>query len=328
MLVYDLFCGLFGWGSAFAAEGWRVVGFDIMDASKEFGIPRPEGCELRIRDVLTIHGSELVDADAIVASPPCQFFSYCAMPWKRAKELAKRTRASAELMEKELALFKACFRIQREALAAAGRHIPMVVENVRGAQPWVGRAAWNFGSFYLWGDVPALMPFTRRAQKFNPDGTGHPPGSWFAIADSKERGIKAGDRNKDGNGWNHSFADQLAEREAMASEGRKLGPSPGKRWEDRPVSVAAHREYEVSVASALEIEGQKVPVYSDPRRNGSKGVHLTSLMENERGVKVALSGRAWYADGLGRYPSASNSRRRASALIAKIPEPPATGKVS
>lgn len=28
---------------------------------------------------------------------------------------------------------------------------------MRGAQPWVGRARWNFGSFYLWGDVPALM---------------------------------------------------------------------------------------------------------------------------------------------------------------------------
>jgi hypothetical protein len=24
----------------------------------------------------------------------------------------------------------------------------------------VGRARWNFGSFYLWGDVPALMPPT------------------------------------------------------------------------------------------------------------------------------------------------------------------------
>ena len=37
----------------------------------------------------------------------------------------------------------------------------MVVENVRGAIPWVGRSRWNFGSFHLWGDVPALMPFTR-----------------------------------------------------------------------------------------------------------------------------------------------------------------------
>jgi hypothetical protein len=34
-----------------------------------------------------------------------------------------------------------------------------VVENVCGAQKWVGRARWHFGSYYLWGDVPALMPF-------------------------------------------------------------------------------------------------------------------------------------------------------------------------
>ena len=41
----------------------------------------------------------------------------------------------------------------------------MVVENVRGAQEWVGRAAWNFGSYYLFGDVPALMPITAKAVK-------------------------------------------------------------------------------------------------------------------------------------------------------------------
>jgi hypothetical protein len=35
------------------------------------------------------------------------------------------------------------------------------VENVRGAQRWVGKARWNYGSFYLWGDVPALMPFSK-----------------------------------------------------------------------------------------------------------------------------------------------------------------------
>ena len=68
-----------------------------------------------------------------------------------------------------------CFRIQREAIYAKRLdlkcceldyskpgckrcHIPLVVENVRGAQPWVGRSAWNYGSFHLWGDVPALMP--------------------------------------------------------------------------------------------------------------------------------------------------------------------------
>jgi hypothetical protein len=52
-------------------------------------------------------------------------------------------------------LFRACFRIAAEA----GR--PIIVENVKGAQKFVGRAVWHFGSYYLWGDVPALMPFTR-----------------------------------------------------------------------------------------------------------------------------------------------------------------------
>jgi hypothetical protein len=91
----------------------------------------------------------------IVASPPCQAYSYRAMPWKRAKALPPPDNT----------LFETCFRIQREACEAAGRHIPLIVENVRGAQPWVGRARWNFGSFYLWGDVPALMPITLKTAK-------------------------------------------------------------------------------------------------------------------------------------------------------------------
>jgi len=86
-------------------------------------------------------------------------------------------------------LFDACFRIQREACEAAGRHIPMVVENVRGAQPWVGRARWAFGSYYLWGDVPALMPATLKAQKdpgFRFDGSGRS----FQTASTKRVGFK------------------------------------------------------------------------------------------------------------------------------------------
>lgn len=62
-------------------------------------------------------------------------------------------------------LFRACFRIQREASEAARRHIPLLVENVCGAQPWVGDAKWKFKSFYLWGDVPALMPLADKGFK-------------------------------------------------------------------------------------------------------------------------------------------------------------------
>ncbi len=85
-----------------------------------------------------------------------------AMPWSRAKQISKALRGAGEFPEdytgsrtpgELVCLFVACFRIQREACEAAGRYIPMVVENVKGAQPWVGRAKANFGSFYLWGDV-------------------------------------------------------------------------------------------------------------------------------------------------------------------------------
>jgi hypothetical protein len=149
-LAIDLFCGLGGWTEGLLAEGFEVVGFDI--EQHVYGGHRYPA-QLVIQDVTTLHGSQFRNATLIVASPPCQAYSYRAMPWKRAKALPPPCNA----------LFDACFRIQREACEAAGRHIPLVVENVRGAQKWVGRARWNYGSFYLWGDVPALMPMTTRS---------------------------------------------------------------------------------------------------------------------------------------------------------------------
>lgn len=145
-LCIDMFCGVGGWTEGFLAEGWSCVGFDI--ERHDYGDGMRYSAQLVIQDVLTIDGKQFKDADCLVASPPCQGYSYRAMPWSRAKALPPPDNS----------LFEACFRIQREAIQAAGHFIPMVVENVRGAQKWVGQARWNFGSFYLWGDVPALMP--------------------------------------------------------------------------------------------------------------------------------------------------------------------------
>lgn len=144
-LAIDLFCGLGGWAEGFLAEGWRVIGFDI--TRHDYGNGSYPG-ELVLQDVLTLHGSQFSDAQIIVASPPCQEYSYRAMPWSRAKALPPPDNS----------LFNSCFRIQREAIESAGRYIPLIVENVRGAQKWVGKAKWHFGNYYLWGDVPALMP--------------------------------------------------------------------------------------------------------------------------------------------------------------------------
>lgn len=156
-LCIDVFCGVGGWAEGFLAEGWDVIGFDI--EQHVYGHHRYPG-QLVIQDALTLHGSQFKNVDCLVMSPPCQFFSYTAMPWSKAKHLAAEVRKDPARLEKELALFNACFRIQKEACEASGRHIPMIVENVCGAQPWVGRARWRFGSFYLWADVPALMPVT------------------------------------------------------------------------------------------------------------------------------------------------------------------------
>jgi hypothetical protein len=167
-LCIDGFCGLGGWAEGFLAEGWDVLGFDI--ERHVYGQHHYPG-HLFIQDALTVHGSQFKHADILVMSPPCQAYSYRAMPWSRAKALPPPDNS----------LFEACFRIQREACEAAGRHIPLIVENVRGAQPWVGRARWNFGSYYLWGDVPALMPMARGIKQH---GSG---AAWFDKALDERR---------------------------------------------------------------------------------------------------------------------------------------------
>jgi hypothetical protein len=161
-LAIDLFCGLGGWTDGLLAEGYDVIGFDI--ERHDYGTGNYP-TQLVLQDVLTLHGKQFKDAALIVASPPCQEYSYMAMPWSLAKEKQRKIEADPVEKKRLTALFDACFRIQREACAAAGRHIPMVVENVRGAQKWVGRSQWNFGSFHLWGDVPALMPMTKVVAK-------------------------------------------------------------------------------------------------------------------------------------------------------------------
>lgn len=226
--------------SSYGKPGYIAMGFNVENAKRLRLAPLTGGWseypgDLVLQDVLTLHGSQFLDAAIIVASPPCQNYSYLAMPWSRSKPVtckacggngkrggigsypcgacggdgqvdnsraAKALRKKWETEGPDNRLFDACFRIQREAIEATARvcencdgigvwprgttegtpfpggkcvccdgkgkqfrHIPLIMENVCGAQPWVGRSAWNFGSFHLWGDVPALMPFANSRKR-------------------------------------------------------------------------------------------------------------------------------------------------------------------
>jgi hypothetical protein len=254
-LAIDLFCGLGGWTEGLKAVGYRVVGFD--NECHRYG-PERYPAQLVLQDVLTIHGSQFKGAALIVASPPCQAYSYRAMPWKRAKALPPPDNA----------LFEACFRIQREASAAAGHHVPMVVENVRGAQKWVGRSNYHYGSFHLWGDVPALMPLSKAVKVSGVDWSKYGTEGYKAVAFN-------------------------GEAEKRLREGTK---HTGGSW----CGKTAHWQ---SIRKAN-------PVHNPVHRLTSDGVKC---------------GGDWFGQGekshMRKHSSKSTARRRASAMIAKIPRP-------
>lgn len=289
-LAIDLCCGLGGWTEGLLAEGYRVRGYDIEE--HVYGDERYPA-ELVIRDVLSLHGSEVADAALIVASPPCQEYSYMAMPWSLAKAKAARIRAdeTGAALERLNAIFNACFRIQREASAAAGRHIPMLVENVRGAQPWVGPAAWNYGSYYLWGDVPALMPSPRSREATKAPGLG---AGWVHPEDP---------RHKPGLDFT-----RLAGK--VADDGRK---NPGFRFD------GAGRSFQ-SESVARHVDGLKMPSAVGRRTAPGSGARFTSVEPGEgRKGAGAGAGAEWFDQNLCKLSSKSSARKAASAKIAKIP---------
>ena len=298
-LCIDLYCGLGGWAEGFLAEGWDIIGFDI--ERHDYGTGGYPG-QLVLQDVTTLHGSQLKDAACVVASPPCQAYSYRAMPWKRAKALPPPDNT----------LFEACFRIQREAIEATVcptcngtgvkdilkvntwdirselcrdcsplrtgcRHIPLIVENVRGAQPWVGQAKWNFGSYYLCGDVPALMPTTFKGFK----STGM---NW---SDPSKRGQDftrvAGRQARESKSFEH-IKDAQVKIDSVGIKG-------GGDWFGSGPNCSLMRRF----------SGTKQAGISGPRSNGK--------------------GDRWFQDGAAKHGSKSNSRKAASAMIAKIPFP-------
>lgn len=265
-LAIDLFCGLGGWADGFLAEGYDVVGFDNHrhvygsgDAIQKYP------AQLVLQDVLTLSGRQFRDASVIVASPPCQAYSRRAMPfgglWLEHNRMDDDGGPPGNYRGKDPIfndLFRACFRIAAES----GR--PIIVENVKGAQKFVGPAKWHFGSFYLWGDVPALMPVTLGGKKGSkgiatgaaPEGTGN--SSWFFGKRADPRDVRAGGILADGTkvpglnwstpgkaqGFNVTAVQRYREEQGTKQEGS------GAAWFDKGIAKMSSRSDCRKAASA------------------------------------------------------------------------------
>jgi hypothetical protein len=148
-ICVDLFCGLGGWTEGFLAEGYECIGFDI-DPSFAGVYPGEFQCaDVRVLAAYVEERSRpskwrdlIVAARVIVASPPCTEFSRHDQPWLR----------KLNPPPPDQSLWRAAERI------AAITSVPLIIENVRGAQLFMGPAAAHFGKQYLWGEVPALLP--------------------------------------------------------------------------------------------------------------------------------------------------------------------------
>jgi len=123
----DLFAGTGAATAELARRGWRVIRVEINPAF-----------EADWRDIRSfVWDGDPVDF--VWASPPCTEFSRTFMPW------IDQDRPSLEAIE----LIFHTLRVIREA-----RPRYWILENVKGAQRWLGRAAYHIGSRYLWGWFP------------------------------------------------------------------------------------------------------------------------------------------------------------------------------
>ena len=136
MIILDLYCGLGGWATGLIEEGHRVTGYDIRDFS--IGYPG----EFVRADLLDFN--DFPAADIIVASPPCTDFSKASFPgtWKSVQRFPPDIQGAKRL-------FQRVYEIVRTVQPKY-----FIIENVRGAQGYIGRAQMHIGSRYFWGIFP------------------------------------------------------------------------------------------------------------------------------------------------------------------------------
>lgn len=144
-LCVDLFCGYGGWARGFVDAGYRVVGFD--NEPKCASRYRETGAEFVLADVRTLDGARFRGARVIVASPPCTEFSTLAFLRR-----AVGGRPPEPWGEKGIALVHEAARVISEAEPEF-----WCIENVRGAERYIGKPQGRNGAQSLWGFFPGFI---------------------------------------------------------------------------------------------------------------------------------------------------------------------------
>jgi hypothetical protein len=153
--LLELFAGSCAVSRAFAARGWTCICVDLVRPAEI-----PAGCEFIQCDVLDIKvhqfrndlliptgesSQRIILPDFLWASSPCNEFS----PWGQ-----RNFHPQPPYPQEGIKLFN-----YTRSLCEALPDVRYVLENVRAAEQFVGKAKAHAGSFYLWGSgVPALLP--------------------------------------------------------------------------------------------------------------------------------------------------------------------------
>lgn len=128
VLMLDICAGLGGASQAMRERGWTVW---TVDNNPDF---RPD----IVADIRSWSWSG-PRPDLVWCSPPCDDFAREWMPWSKTGKTPDMT------------LVEACRRVIAECNPRY-----WIIENVKGAQPYLGKAADIHGPFFLWGFFPDL----------------------------------------------------------------------------------------------------------------------------------------------------------------------------
>jgi hypothetical protein len=133
MKILDLYCGLGGWSQPFKTHD--ITGIDIANFS-----PNYPGKFIKA-DLLQY--TPAGNFDIIMASPPCEDFSKSTFP---------KTWASVVKYPPNLTRAQLLFNRAREIISQKKPKF-WIIENVRGAQKYVGKADFHTGSRYFWSNL-------------------------------------------------------------------------------------------------------------------------------------------------------------------------------